>query len=169
MAVPCVSLYGKWNLVDTGITGRYVLGVGGPFDHDETSQVEKVFVHLRGDARGGHVHQRRGDVVIMEVCLHTYIVDVLLEKYCLKRTKMISHSNIAVRGVSPRHSDQTHLTPLGFRIWPIDPVSPMSASHTHGEIEVNFLTRGRVCYLHAGREVWMEPFRFTALWAGLPH
>jgi AraC-like DNA-binding protein len=104
----------------------------------------------------------------MKVCLHRYIIDLLLEKSCLKQTKIVSDSNIMQR-VSPPPSEQTHLAPLGFRIWPIDPAEPMSASHTHGEIEVNFLTRGRICYLHGGREVWVEPFRFTALWAGLPH
>jgi len=45
----------------------------------------------------------------------------------------------------------------------------MKIPHSHFDIEVNYLTRGHLTYMHGGSWYTLDPGQFTAFWAGLPH
>lgn len=45
----------------------------------------------------------------------------------------------------------------------------MSAAHTHPNIELNYLQRGQLTYLHGGIQRTVESGRLSLFWAGVPH
>ncbi|SFV35187.1 AraC-type DNA-binding protein [Devosia crocina] len=49
------------------------------------------------------------------------------------------------------------------------PPQIMAASHSHGHIEFNWLTKGRMDYVFHGGPVSMEAGRLVVFWAGIPH
>ena len=49
------------------------------------------------------------------------------------------------------------------------PPQLMPAPHSHGHIELNWLTRGTMDYLVDGRPLIVGPERLVAFWAGIPH
>lgn len=57
---------------------------------------------------------------------------------------------------------------FGFRIWSREPLL-MNASHHHNDIEINFVERGAVTYLFAGRTVEVHTGQVLVFWAAVPH
>ncbi|KKB09934.1 helix-turn-helix domain-containing protein [Devosia chinhatensis] len=55
---------------------------------------------------------------------------------------------------------------FGIRIFP---PQIMAQPHTHGHIEFNWLTQGRMDYVFDGGGVSVGPNRLIAFWAGIPH
>lgn len=49
-----------------------------------------------------------------------------------------------------------------------DPV-PMPRSHSHGDLELNFVYSGKIRYFLSGRIVELPAGKLAVLWAGLPH
>jgi AraC-like DNA-binding protein/mannose-6-phosphate isomerase-like protein (cupin superfamily) len=45
----------------------------------------------------------------------------------------------------------------------------MSEAHSHGHIEINWLTRGTMDYVYDGKPVTVPAGRLVAFWAGIPH
>jgi len=62
------------------------------------------------------------------------------------------------------------MEPLGFRIWERrGGGAGMPAPHVHHDIEVNFLSRGWLTYLFAGRFETVRAGQWALFWGGLPH
>jgi len=57
---------------------------------------------------------------------------------------------------------------LGFRSW-VGVPQRMPGPHLHADVELNFLSRGRVEYLLGGERVTVPAGRLAALWAAIPH
>lgn len=51
----------------------------------------------------------------------------------------------------------------------LTPPKPMGRIHHHQEVELNFLFRGAVTYLHRGGMHRLEPKRLTIFWGATPH
>jgi len=57
---------------------------------------------------------------------------------------------------------------FGFRVWSRTPLL-MDASHHHNDIEINFVERGAITYLFAGRTVVVREGQVLPFWAAMPH
>lgn len=57
---------------------------------------------------------------------------------------------------------------FGFHVWRGRP-SAMTAAHRHGDVEFNFVVRGRMRYFLGGRFQQIPEGRLGGMWAGLPH
>ena len=62
----------------------------------------------------------------------------------------------------------THSPGLDFFIWRSSP-QVMANPHTHPDVEINFLCRGKIRYFLAGRFVDITPGEMVIFWAGMPH
>jgi AraC-like DNA-binding protein len=62
-----------------------------------------------------------------------------------------------------------HHPATGFEVLRRNPRYRMAAAHTHSNIEVNFLQKGHVDYLHGGVARTVEAGRVAVFWAGVPH
>jgi AraC family transcriptional regulator, melibiose operon regulatory protein len=60
-----------------------------------------------------------------------------------------------------------HVT-LGFKCWKGVP-SAMKGFHRHSEIEVNFVERGSMTYLHGGKQAVIGAGQVGFFWAAVPH
>lgn len=60
------------------------------------------------------------------------------------------------------------LQPFGFNIW-LSTGAAMTGSHTHADVEVNYLFSGHIDYFLGGRFERVEPRRLTVFWGGIPH
>ncbi len=47
--------------------------------------------------------------------------------------------------------------------------APMNASHTHGDLEINYIYSGKVRYFLGGRFVEVDAGLLTVFWAAMPH
>lgn len=63
------------------------------------------------------------------------------------------------------------MSAIGFRIWEhhLDSVTGRDRPHSHFDLEVNFLTRGSLCYLHGGGLHQIGAGQWGLFWAGIPH
>jgi len=62
-----------------------------------------------------------------------------------------------------------HNSQIGFKVWKQKTKKTMKVSHTHSDIEINFMINGELTYLSAyGRETIRAGQAF-AFWGGLPH
>ncbi len=66
--------------------------------------------------------------------------------------------------------DNSHqaIDPLGFRVFK-GLTNHMKVAHTHVDIEINFVEKGMMCYLIAGRIVEIPANVFAVFWGGIPH
>ena len=65
--------------------------------------------------------------------------------------------------------ETTHEGSLGFRIWRQKLPEQMSLPHTHADIELNYLTEGRIHYIAGGR-IWdIAHGTLSLFWGGVPH
>jgi AraC family transcriptional regulator, melibiose operon regulatory protein len=64
--------------------------------------------------------------------------------------------------------DRRDFTPYGFTCLRWSP-TPMRRPDHHNEIEMNFLRKGSLTYLLAGRKVRIEANRLSLFWAAIPH
>lgn len=62
----------------------------------------------------------------------------------------------------------SHSPSLDFSIWRTS-AEAMRDPHTHPDIEVNYLRKGRVSYLLGGRFIELKPNDVVIFWAGMPH
>jgi AraC-like DNA-binding protein len=60
---------------------------------------------------------------------------------------------------------------LGFRIWHYDASKSrgMPRAHSHADVELNFVTRGRMRYAFGGRIVDVLPGYLALFWGSIPH
>jgi len=72
--------------------------------------------------------------------------------------------------IGPHSPEVSWMEPLGFRIWERrGGGAGMPAPHVHHDIEINFLSRGWLTYLFAGRFETVRPGQWALFWGGLPH
>jgi len=69
----------------------------------------------------------------------------------------------------PARLEVFHLSPLGFRVWKTDAVRPMGLPHTHPDIELNYVQKGTLRYLHAGKYHQVAAGSAAIFWGGIPH
>lgn len=70
---------------------------------------------------------------------------------------------------SGRASRTEHIASMGFRVWELASLYDMPAAHTHPDIELNFLLRGEIHYLLAGRRAVIRAGQLGCFWGGVPH
>lgn len=58
---------------------------------------------------------------------------------------------------------------FGFNAKLLSPPRPMGRIHLHHEVELNFVFRGGVTYLHHGAMRRLEPKRMAIFWGSVPH
>lgn len=68
----------------------------------------------------------------------------------------------------PRESPVVHSPSLDFQVWAVSSAI-MATAHTHPDVEVNFVRRGRLRYLLHGRFVEIGTGEIAIFWAGMPH
>jgi len=66
--------------------------------------------------------------------------------------------------MKPRESSLDH----GLAVWDATPHT-MPDCHQHDDVEVNFLERGAMTYLHSGHLVQLTESQLVLFWAGRPH
>lgn len=70
---------------------------------------------------------------------------------------------------SPKADFAVENTPsLDFSVWPVG-AAVMATAHTHPDVEVNFLLKGKLRYLLNGRFLDIQPGEIAIFWAGFPH
>ena len=64
-----------------------------------------------------------------------------------------------------------HARPIGFRVWDFSRKAgyAMPRAHSHPDVEVNFVTRGRMRYAFGGSIVDVLPGRLSVFWGSIPH
>ena len=72
------------------------------------------------------------------------------------------------RSVDPRHAT-VHSLAAGFDVVRRNPRYRMHTAHTHSNIELNFLQKGRIEYLHGGAPRVVQAGKVAVFWAGVPH
>lgn len=58
---------------------------------------------------------------------------------------------------------------LGLRVWTNEGGQGMRAAHRHGDLELNFLLKGSMCYLIGGAFVTIPQDQLCVLWGTMPH
>lgn len=66
--------------------------------------------------------------------------------------------------VTPREQKSN----FGFALWKAIP-RVMPVSHQHNDVEVNFIDRGRILYVHGGQKVELVPGDMAVFWAARVH
>lgn len=64
--------------------------------------------------------------------------------------------------------DHRNRASFGFHVWRGQPAA-MASAHRHGDVEFNFVVRGRMRYFLGGRFQQIPQGRLGGMWAGLPH
>jgi AraC-like DNA-binding protein len=64
-----------------------------------------------------------------------------------------------------------HDRPIGFKVWEFTQQrrTSMARAHSHPDVEVNFVTRGRMRYAFGGSMVDVLPGRIAVFWGSIPH